>query len=343
MLDSAGAERYAFRSGESVTVEIASRPRAPLSDFVFGVGIFTPEDVCVHGTNTEIDGFLPGAPRRPRASARDAPALRPRGGDLPRRRGGPLAARGAVRLLARRVPLPGRRAGPQRRGSTGPSAAGRSTAPLAVRRGDAEPLRLPTDAGERLLLVLLLARDVPPRPRAGAGAALRARRGALRRDPARDARDGRLGHAAAGRRPLLREAAALLLVRRGLDGAPRADGARRAPAREALGGGHGPPRGRVRAAALGRADGPPRGARPRVLAPRRRPRRASRSSTRWCPSRCRAPPSPSPRSRRRTRRATARARAARSTASTSRAPPRSSSRGSSASSSRAAPSSSGRS
>jgi len=59
MLDAAGAERYAFRSGESVTIEIAVAPRAPITDFVFGVGVFTPEDVCVHGTNTEIDGFLP--------------------------------------------------------------------------------------------------------------------------------------------------------------------------------------------------------------------------------------------------------------------------------------------
>ncbi len=59
MLDGSGAERYAFRSGESVTIEIAVTPRAPLSDFVFGVGIFTPEDVCVHGTNTELDGFVP--------------------------------------------------------------------------------------------------------------------------------------------------------------------------------------------------------------------------------------------------------------------------------------------
>jgi ABC-type polysaccharide/polyol phosphate transport system ATPase subunit len=59
MLDASGAERYAFRSGESVTIEIAVTPRAPTSDFVFGIGIFTPEDVCVHGTNTELDGLLP--------------------------------------------------------------------------------------------------------------------------------------------------------------------------------------------------------------------------------------------------------------------------------------------
>jgi len=59
LLDASGAERYAFRSGESVTVEIAVAPRIPTADFVFGIGIFTPDEVCVHGTNTEIDGFQP--------------------------------------------------------------------------------------------------------------------------------------------------------------------------------------------------------------------------------------------------------------------------------------------
>ena len=59
LLDSSGAERYAFRSGESLTVEISVVPRVSTDDFVFGIGIFTPDDVCVHGSNTEIDGFLP--------------------------------------------------------------------------------------------------------------------------------------------------------------------------------------------------------------------------------------------------------------------------------------------
>ncbi len=59
LLDASGAERYAFRSGESLTVEISVAPRASTADFVFGIGIFTLEDVCVHGSNTETDGFLP--------------------------------------------------------------------------------------------------------------------------------------------------------------------------------------------------------------------------------------------------------------------------------------------
>jgi len=59
LLDSSGAERYAFRSGESMAIEISVSPRVSTADFVFGIGIFTPDEVCVHGSNTEIDGFLP--------------------------------------------------------------------------------------------------------------------------------------------------------------------------------------------------------------------------------------------------------------------------------------------
>lgn len=59
LLDASGVERYAFRSGESVSVEIDVVPRAPTADFVFGIAIFTPDEVCVHGTNTEIDGLVP--------------------------------------------------------------------------------------------------------------------------------------------------------------------------------------------------------------------------------------------------------------------------------------------
>jgi ABC-type polysaccharide/polyol phosphate transport system ATPase subunit len=57
LLDASGAERYSFRSGESVTVEIEASPSRPLTDFVFGMGVFTPEDICVHGSNTETDGL----------------------------------------------------------------------------------------------------------------------------------------------------------------------------------------------------------------------------------------------------------------------------------------------
>jgi ABC-type polysaccharide/polyol phosphate transport system ATPase subunit len=59
LLDASGAERYSFRSGEALTVEIEVVPRTPLDDFVFGIGLFTTEDYCVLGTNTDVDGLVP--------------------------------------------------------------------------------------------------------------------------------------------------------------------------------------------------------------------------------------------------------------------------------------------
>jgi energy-coupling factor transporter ATP-binding protein EcfA2 len=75
LLDASGAECYAFRSGESMTIEIAVSPRVPTSDFVFGIGIFTPDEVCVHGSNTEIDGFLPGELSGPATARATFPRL----------------------------------------------------------------------------------------------------------------------------------------------------------------------------------------------------------------------------------------------------------------------------
>ena len=60
LLGGDGLERYAFRTGEPLTIEIEATPARPIDDFVFGIGLFTPEDVCVHGTNTEIDGLAAG-------------------------------------------------------------------------------------------------------------------------------------------------------------------------------------------------------------------------------------------------------------------------------------------
>jgi hypothetical protein len=42
-----------------VIVEIEAFPARPLTDFVFGIGVFTPEDFCIHGSNTEVDGLVP--------------------------------------------------------------------------------------------------------------------------------------------------------------------------------------------------------------------------------------------------------------------------------------------
>lgn len=58
LLDASGVERYAFHSGEALVVEIQASPSRPLDDVVFGIGLFTTEDVCVHGTNSDVDGFV---------------------------------------------------------------------------------------------------------------------------------------------------------------------------------------------------------------------------------------------------------------------------------------------
>ena len=60
LLDAAGLERYAFRSGEELVVLIQALPNRPLDDVVVGIGFFTTEDVCVHGTNSDVDGFPEG-------------------------------------------------------------------------------------------------------------------------------------------------------------------------------------------------------------------------------------------------------------------------------------------
>ena len=273
MLDASGAERYAFRSGESVTIEIAVSPRGP--DFRLRL---RRRHLHARGRLRARDEH--GDRRLPARRASTAPP--PRASRSPRSTSGRArtswtspstrgarrrTTTGAARAASRSTRPTGAPASTVRSGagrSWGRSRSGtrerRHEPPPAAGRGGEDAPRPPPP------------RDPSPRPRARARASLRARRGPLRRDPARDARDGRLDHAAPERGPLLREAAALLLVRRGVDGGPRSDGARGAPPRQALGGGHGPPRGRVRAAAVRRARRAPRGPRPRVLAPRRRAR-----------------------------------------------------------------------
>jgi ABC-type polysaccharide/polyol phosphate transport system ATPase subunit len=59
LLDARGRERHVFVPGETVTVALAVHARAPVEDFVFGVGIYSAEGTCVYGTNTDIEGFVP--------------------------------------------------------------------------------------------------------------------------------------------------------------------------------------------------------------------------------------------------------------------------------------------
>jgi len=50
---------HIFQSGERVAVRMTVRAAEPVTDFVFGVGIFNAEGVCVYGTNTAIEEYLP--------------------------------------------------------------------------------------------------------------------------------------------------------------------------------------------------------------------------------------------------------------------------------------------
>jgi ABC-type polysaccharide/polyol phosphate transport system ATPase subunit len=55
-----GAAARVFESGESVEIRLHVRAHRRLTDFVFGVGIFSADGVCCYGTNTDIEGAQPG-------------------------------------------------------------------------------------------------------------------------------------------------------------------------------------------------------------------------------------------------------------------------------------------
>ncbi|MFQ5527880.1 MAG: ABC transporter ATP-binding protein [Thermoanaerobaculia bacterium] len=57
LLTASGEERYDFRTGDRVTIEIKVRAHRDLEDFVFGVGMFTFRGVECWGTNTTLAGF----------------------------------------------------------------------------------------------------------------------------------------------------------------------------------------------------------------------------------------------------------------------------------------------
>jgi ABC-type polysaccharide/polyol phosphate transport system ATPase subunit len=56
LLDRNGVPTRVFQSGDQVEVRLRVRARHPVSDLVFGVGIFNAEGVCCYGTNTAIEG-----------------------------------------------------------------------------------------------------------------------------------------------------------------------------------------------------------------------------------------------------------------------------------------------
>ena len=59
LMNSRGEDTRLFQSGEAVSVRMRVRARHAVEDFVFGIGVFNADGVCVYGTNTAIDGFEP--------------------------------------------------------------------------------------------------------------------------------------------------------------------------------------------------------------------------------------------------------------------------------------------
>jgi len=49
---------HVFHTGEAMTLSFTATARRPVNDFVFGVGIFNAEGVCVYGTNTHIEDHI---------------------------------------------------------------------------------------------------------------------------------------------------------------------------------------------------------------------------------------------------------------------------------------------
>jgi ABC-type polysaccharide/polyol phosphate transport system ATPase subunit len=57
---SGGETGRVFTSGAPIEIRLQVRARRPVSDLVFGVGIFNADGVCCYGTNTDIEGATSG-------------------------------------------------------------------------------------------------------------------------------------------------------------------------------------------------------------------------------------------------------------------------------------------
>ena len=54
-----GDAGHVFQSGESIQVRMDVTSKAKITDFVFGLGLFNADNVCVYGTNTNREEFQP--------------------------------------------------------------------------------------------------------------------------------------------------------------------------------------------------------------------------------------------------------------------------------------------
>ena len=49
---------HVFRSGDPLAIRLKVSAPTRVADFVFGVGLFSPDGVCCYGTNTALEGFI---------------------------------------------------------------------------------------------------------------------------------------------------------------------------------------------------------------------------------------------------------------------------------------------
>lgn len=52
-----GDVTHIFHTGERISISLSVSAPQPLTDFVFGIGLFTAEGVAIYGTNTDIEEF----------------------------------------------------------------------------------------------------------------------------------------------------------------------------------------------------------------------------------------------------------------------------------------------
>lgn len=53
--DASGLATQVFHTGEAIRIVLGVKASAPVRDFVFGIGLFTPDGMLVYGTNTDIE------------------------------------------------------------------------------------------------------------------------------------------------------------------------------------------------------------------------------------------------------------------------------------------------
>jgi hypothetical protein len=59
LLSDQGQATHIFHTGEPLTLRLQVKAKRKVSDFVFGVGIYNAEGLCVYGTNTDIEEHEP--------------------------------------------------------------------------------------------------------------------------------------------------------------------------------------------------------------------------------------------------------------------------------------------